>query len=116
MSNEDITLQRRRLLRGGALLAGAAAGAVAVTAAGATKAEAADGDPVIVGTRTRAPTQPASRSTTTGPDLGLANGDGPSLRLSPLANDWEGSLDAGEIANTYAGPLIGVSGGPAAAR
>ena len=46
MSNEDITLQRRRLLRGGALLAGAAAGAVAVSAAGATKAEAATSDTI----------------------------------------------------------------------
>ena len=113
MSNEDITLQRRRLLRGGALLAGAAAGAVAVTAAGATKAEAADGDTVKVGdehtgTDTTGFTVTANPQV---PTLGLANGDGPSLRLSPLGNDWEGSLDAGEIANTYAGPLIGVSAG-----
>ncbi len=102
MSNEDITLQRRRLLRGGALLAGAAAGAVAVTAAGATKAEAANGDPVLVGAENTG-TQATS----------LANPSGASLRLAPLANDWEGSLGAGEIANTYAGPYIGVSGGPA---
>ena len=108
MSNEDITLQRRRLLRGGALLAGA----VAVTAAGTTKAEAADGDQVIVGNdHTGTDTTSLTIDNQQAPTLGLANGDGPSLRLSPLANEWEGSLDTGEIANTYAGPLIGVSAG-----
>lgn len=90
-------MQRRRLLRGGALLAGA----VAVTAAGTTKAEAADGDTVKVGAE-HTGTQATS----------LANPNGPSLRLAPLANDWDGPLDAGEIANTYAGPYIGVSDGP----
>lgn len=115
MSNEDIALQRRRLLRGGALLAGAAAGAVAVSAAGATKAEAADGDTLKLGdehTGTKSTT--LSITNEQDPTLGLANSNGPSLRLAPLANNWEGSLDAGEIANTYGGPLIGVSNGPGA--
>lgn len=98
-----MTLQRRRLLRGGALLAGAAAGAAAITAAGTTKAEAANGDPVLVG----------EENTGTNP-TSLANSNGPSLRLAPLANDWEGPLAPGEIANTYAGPYIGVSDGPSA--
>jgi hypothetical protein len=113
MNNEEIVLQRRRLLRGGALLAGAAAGAVAVSAVGATKAEAADGDQVTVGadhTGTDATTFAIDNQQV--PTLGLANDNGPSLRLSPLPDSWEGALDAGEIANTYAGPLIGVSDGP----
>jgi hypothetical protein len=114
MSDEESILQRRRLLRGGALLAGAAAGAVAVSAAGATKAEAADGDTVTVGNdHTGTDTTNLTIDNQQAPTLGLANGNGPSLRLSPLPNDWECGLDAGEIANTYAGPLIGVSEGPA---
>ena len=39
MSNEDVILQDRLLLRGGALLAGATAGAIAGSAADATKAK-----------------------------------------------------------------------------
>ena len=108
MSNEDITLQRRRLLRGGALLAGAAAGAVAVTAAGATKAEAADGDAVQIGERTAVPRAPAHPWR---PHPAYHTG-GPSLRLNTLPNDWDDPLEAGEIANTYAGPYLGVSDGP----
>jgi hypothetical protein len=114
MSNEELILQRRRLLRGGALLAGAAAGAVAVSTAGATKAEAADGDTVTVGAdHVGSDATTFTINSQQVPTVGLANENGPSLRLSPLPNDWEGALDAGEIANTYAGPLIGVSEGPA---
>lgn len=45
---DDATLQRRRFLRGGALLAAAAGGAVAATASGARPAAAADPDVLAV--------------------------------------------------------------------
>lgn len=46
------------------------------------------------------------------PTLSLVNGDGPTLRLSALDDNWEGSLATGEIANTFAGPLVGIASGP----
>lgn len=103
---------RRGLLRGGAVLAGAA-GAVALSAVATRPAYAADGAPVVQGQ-----TNAATSTTTvqiggatgnqTNPALSLQNADGPSLALQPLASDWDGDLAVGQIANTTIGPSIGL--------
>jgi hypothetical protein len=105
-------VQRRNFLRGGALLAGATAGAVAISAASALPAAAANGDAVTVGnafTGSRTTTLTVSGSTApTTPTLTLANATGPALALSPVSDDWDGSLHIGEIASTELGPYVGV--------
>ena len=117
MTNDDQTrhdpaVARRQLLRGGAVLAGAA-GITAVSAAvAAPAAHAADGDPLVLGEANEA--ESSTSLTIGGADgdaeaaLGLTNSDGPSLYLNPLPDDWDGELGPGQIANTTAGPLIGV--------
>jgi hypothetical protein len=109
---------RRGVLRGGALLAGAAAGAAAV-ALSPEAAHAADGDSVQLGEDN------AAGSTTTltiggsqgtaAPTLALQNVAGPSLRLQSLPDTFTGELGVGEIAGTALGPIIGVEtpSGPA---
>lgn len=102
---------RRGMLRGGALLAGAAAGA-AVVAATPQTADAADGDPLLIGEPN------AGTDTTTltvgggdggaAPALALQNADGPSLRLQNLSHAWAGQLEVGEMAGTDLGPIVGV--------
>jgi len=105
-------LDRRFLLRGGAVLAGAA-GVTAISAAmGSSKAEAADGQFMVVG-------QPNSCESTTAITLGastggvpatltLTNASGPSLRLAPTGVNYIGDLKPGEIANTAEGMELGV--------
>ena len=105
-------LDRRFLLRGGAVLAGAA-GVTAISAAmGPSKAEAADGQFMVVG-------QPNSGNLTTAITLGaatggvpatltLTNASGPSLRLTPTGEDYVGDLKPGEMANTIDGLELGV--------
>lgn len=122
MTNDDLIdqpsdqverpLDRRFLLRGGAVLAGAA-GVTAISAAmGSSKAEAADGQFMVVG-------QPNSGESTTAITLGattggvpatltLTNASGPSLRLTPTGEDYVGNLKPGEIANTAEGLELGV--------
>lgn len=103
-------VSRRRLLRNSAVVAGAAA-ASAVVAAPA--ANAANGQPVLLGTVNAAtgPTAVTVDGTVGGPDpaLALNNAGGPSLFLQPLAGNYTGdTLKLGEIANTEIGPLLGV--------
>jgi hypothetical protein len=102
-------VQRRNFLRGGALLAGATAGAVAISAASALPASAANNDAVTVG---NAFTGTATTKLTVGnagiPALTLANPNGPALALTPVADTWDGDLDVGEIASTQLGPYVGV--------
>lgn len=104
-------LERRQLLRSSALVAGAAAGAVAL-AARADVAHAADGENVVLGQGNESESTTALRiggeDGTTAPTLSLTNADGPSLRLAPLPAGWTGELEVGEIAGTPAGPIIGV--------
>ncbi len=104
-------LGRRRLLRGGAVLATAAAGAAAVAMAPAT-AHAADGDPLVAGETTEATAETTLRiggeAGDNAPALGLENADGPSLRLQPLSSTWPGELQPGEMAGTDLGPIVGV--------
>lgn len=105
-------LQRRRLLRGGALLAGTA-GAVALAAGAPMAAYAADGDPVELGSENASsnPTTIEIDGPDGGPDpaLSLMNGSGPSLELEVLAEDVNWGLELGQIANTELGPIVGVT-------
>lgn len=117
MTNEtrpEPAVDRRFLLRGGAVLAGAA-GATVIGAALAPTAQAADGQPVLIGDANTA------ESTTTvtiagGGDaaLSLVNPTGPSLQLSSVGVEYVGDLDVGEIVNTDLGPDIGVDYGDGA--
>jgi hypothetical protein len=111
----DRPLDRRFLIRGGAVLAGAA-GVTAIGAAIApSTADAADGGNVVLGTSNAAgsTTSITIDGTTGGGDAALAlnNANGPSLALQPLPQDWDGELGVGEIANTEVGPNIGVDYG-----
>jgi len=99
----------------GASLAGAAGLAAVGTAVGATTAQAADGDPLLLGL----PNDAGSGTTLTvgaadgssEAALALTNNNGPSLHLNPLPDGWNGNLDPGQIANTASGPLIGITQG-----
>jgi hypothetical protein len=108
-------LDRRLLLRGGAILAGAA-GVTAIGAAlGPSVAQAADGQFAVVGESN------TSHSTTSytinapdgseQPALSLANASGPALRLDPVGENYNGNLALGEIASTLRGPEVGVQQG-----
>ncbi len=105
-------LNRRGLLRGGAIIAGAAVGGVAATALTAPAAEAADGDAVLAGRSTGAESSTGIEigdgTGSADPTLKLSNANGPSLYLEPLAADYAGQLELGQIANTVLGPVIGV--------
>lgn len=111
----DRPLDRRFLIRGGAVLAGAA-GATALGAALAPKAEAADGANVVLGAENNASetrTVITIDGQTGGPDptLVLRNASGPSLALQALPVPFEQRLAVGQIANTVIGPFIGVDYG-----
>lgn len=107
----DTQLRRRQLLRHSALLVGAAGVGTAIAAVPST-ASAANGDPVVLGEVNAAssPTTMAINSAAGShePTLELRNNRGPSLALQPLAADFPGSMELGEIVNTELGPLIGV--------
>ena len=110
-------LNRRFLLRGGAVLAGAA-GVTAVGAAlGPTAAHAANGDPVTVGsTNSGSATTGLTITPGTSPALSLTNTGGPGLRLNSLGDDFD-ELAVGDLITTDLGPKIGVDlgNGPEAA-
>jgi hypothetical protein len=110
-------LDRRLLLRGGAVLAGAAGVTVIGAAMGPTAAQAADGQTAVVG-------QPNTADSTTSlaigaaqgsaaPTLALSNAAGPVLRLTS-GSGYDGGLKIGEVAVTEDGPEIGVDGGAGA--
>lgn len=121
MTNDDQTspvpadspaMQRRFLLRGGAVLAGAA-GITAVGAAlGSSTAHAADGAPIVAGQANTA-TNSTSLTIAAGDDpaLVLTNADGAALQLTPVPNDWSGVLEPGSLVGTEIGPLVGVEYG-----
>ena len=105
-------LDRRLLLRGGAVLAGAAGVTVIGAAMGSTKANAADGQFMVVG-------QPNTCESTTAITIGgsvgsdtatmtLTNVSGPGLRLVPTGDGYDGGLKPGEIASTSDGLELGV--------
>lgn len=106
-------VERRQLLRGGAVLAGVA-GVTALAALQPPTATAADGDPFTLGEANEATVTtelrigPVTTGNQTDAALALDNADGPSLALQPLAADWDGDLAVGQITNTRIGPSIGV--------
>lgn len=104
------SVDRRRLLRGGALLLGAAGVAAVSTSA---PAEAATGDPVKLGQRN---TEGAATTimVTAGdaPALSLVNTNGPQMRLGVVDDNWQEPVELGDIVNTDQGPLVGIDFGP----
>jgi hypothetical protein len=104
-------LERRRLLRTGVVMAGVAAGAVAATAGVGTKAEAATGGTLILGTANAADQTTAIATTAVDVNkatLGLSHANsGPTLFLDPEPAGWSGDLELGDIINTEEGPFIG---------
>lgn len=108
---ESTSVDRRLLLRGGAVLAGATVLAAAVKT---PEASAADGDELVIGKDNVGATSTTLTSTPGGANatLALANEAGPSLRLLPAEDNFEdGDLKPGDIVNTDLGPLIGVDYG-----
>lgn len=111
-SGPEPSLNRRRLFRGGAVLAGAAGATALGAGVSPVAAEAANGDPVKLGTANQATTTTTiSAATGSKPALVLANPDGPALSIPPASNSWDGTLSVGEIANTVEGPVIGADFG-----
>lgn len=108
----DRPLDRRFLLRGGAVLAGAAGATVLGAALGPTSASAADGDNLKVGLP-NAGTSTTALTITPGatPALTLNNTNGPALRLSSVPVTFENDLAVGDIVGTDYGPLVGVNYG-----
>ena len=104
-------VNRRYLLRGGAVLAGAA-GIAAIGAVAAPSASASDGQFAVVGQPNTEESSMTLRidGVTGGPDaaLQLLNANGPSLELEALDSEWDGDLGIGEILNTTTGPLVGL--------
>jgi hypothetical protein len=117
MTNDPIErpLDRRLLLRGGAVLAGAAGVTVISTALRPSVAQAADGQFAVVGQPNTS--HSTSSYTINAPDgselpvMSLANASGPALRLDPVGPNYNGNLAVGEIANTLGGPEVGVQQG-----
>lgn len=109
---ERTALARRRLFRGGAVLAGSAAVAAVIT----PTASAANGDPVRLGASNTAasPTTVQIGGNDTGSTsaaLALENGNGPTLQLQALDESWDEPLEVGQIVNRTTGPVIGVDQG-----
>lgn len=98
-------------MRSGALVAGAAVGALAV-ASTTEVAHAADGDSLLVGAGNESDSLTSLRIGATDgsgvPALSLTNVDGPTLRLDPLPAGWTGELEVGDLAGTPLGPIVGV--------
>ena len=115
VGSENLLVGRRTLFRRGAVLAGAAGLGVVGAGLVTQPAAAADTDPLTIGA-------PNAGDSTTGLTIGgtvgstsaalaLTNANGPALSLPPVAGDWDGQLQVGEIANTTRGPVIGISKG-----
>ena len=116
MTNEghdEHTVNRRHLLRGGAVLAGAAGATVIGAALVPTAANAAYGANLVIGSETDAGETATGLTISPGeaPALILTNTDGPSLRLTPVGDAFDGGVEVGDIVNTDFGPLIGVDYG-----
>lgn len=111
-NHQETALQRRRLLRGGAVLAGAV-GATAIGAAVApTKASAADGDSAVLGEVNLAAstTQLTMNGVRADPVLTLEKASGgPQLRIPPA--ELFNFLAVGDFQNTPNGPFVGVADG-----
>lgn len=102
-------LNRRLMLRGGAVVASA----TALAALTKPNTAAADiGDTIKLGVdNTAAATTSISTHVVDLPALQLTNTGGATLTLTPAPLGWSGDLELGQIANTTAGPLVGVDMG-----
>jgi len=110
---EERPLDRRLLLRGGAVLAGAAGVAAVGAALAPTTAQAADGQYAVMGQENTsdASTEMALNSPGgTLPTLQLTNPAGPALELSPTGLGYSGVLKVGQLASTTRGLELGVTG------
>lgn len=107
-------VDRRRLLHGAGLLAGAA-GAATLLAATAAPARAADGDTVRLGGDHEASSTTSLRIGqnlgSDDPVLALTNTSGPVLHLEPMDAAFRGELEVGQIVSQASGPVIGVDNG-----
>ncbi len=111
--NPPSAVDRRNLLRGGAMLAGAAGATVIGAAISTSKAQAADADPLLVGRNNEgaSSTVLTISPVATAAPLHLVNEAGPALKLLPIGNDFSGDLQPGDIVSTNSGPLLGVDYG-----
>jgi hypothetical protein len=110
---DEAVLQRRRFLRGSALLAAAAGGAVAATATSALPASADTGDAVLAGkavSSTSTTTLALDPGSSSAAALTLTNPSGPALLLTPGA-DFPGDLPVGALAAGPSGLVVGVENG-----
>lgn len=100
-SNPPEALARRNLLGRGAVLAGTAAGAIALGVAGTRPAAAATGDPLITGGYNQC-NRPTTLSYEKGeyetrPTLTLTNRFGPALQLQPVTDDTNLRTETGDF-------------------
>lgn len=106
-------LDRRGILGGAGAALVAVTGVAAASVVAAPPAEAANGDELIVGSENEGEsTTGLAVPSGAAPALSLANPAGPALALVPVDDEeWDGSLNPGEIASTTAGPFVGVDYG-----
>lgn len=114
-TEQTARVARRGLLRGGAVLAGAAGLAAAGAVAGSTPAHAADGGQVTIGAENTASTRTTltigAGAGSAQPALSLQNAAGPALELNQLPTSWTGSLAVGQLAGMATGPIVGIDSG-----
>lgn len=108
-------LNRRHLLRGSAILAGAAGATALGAALVPSSAQAAEGDPLILG-NTNASNfgtflQIGGLNGSGSPALRLSNGYGPALSLEGSTRNENVRLDVGHLAGSPAGPFLGTTDG-----
>lgn len=102
-------LNRRLMLRGGAVVASATALAALTRP---DTAVAAAGEAVTLGVdNTSTATTSITADVADQPALQLTNTGGATLTLTPAPAGWSGDLELGQLANTTAGPLVGVDMG-----
>lgn len=113
--HDERPVDRRLLLRGGAVLAGAAGVTVVGAALGPSAAQAADNSPLLAGKANAADnTTVLTIDGTAGgpaPALSLVNKNGPGLRLSSVPDTYNETLAVGDLAGSDLGPLVGVNYG-----
>jgi hypothetical protein len=108
-SDKSTGIDRRGLLRTGALLLG---GAGVATVANAPDANAATGEPAILGeSNTEDATTTITVSPGEAPALALMNTNGPQLNLATVDDSWDGSVKVGDIVNTGDGLVMGIDFG-----
>lgn len=107
----ESTVARRSLMRGGALVAGAAGAALAIEALGASTAHAATGDPVVAGqNNTASSTTQLSMDGAAQSTLTVRNDNGAALNLAPTTAT-PSTLHAGDVVGRAMGPDVVVDYG-----